>query len=70
VASNNRPVRLISIHDVPAKRERRSDPTASRLFPWPASDKPNPDYQGRPRSIGPKRNRTARTGYRRIRFAA
>jgi len=29
VASNNRPVRLISIPDVPAERERRSDPTVS-----------------------------------------
>ena len=70
MASNNRPVRLISIPDVPAERERRSDPTASRLFPWPAAGKPDLGFPGPARSIGPKRNRTARTGYKRARFAA
>jgi hypothetical protein len=69
VASNNRPVRLISIHDVRAERERRSDPTASRLFPWQAREARS-GFSGSTAIIGPKRNRTARTGYRRIRFAA
>jgi len=68
MASNNRPVRLISIDDVPAERERRSDPTVS-IIPLAGRGSP-PGYPGPPRSIGPKRNRTARTGYRRIRFSA